>query len=306
MTARICGMARYGRLAAFLLAVAAAAISATLAHAQTAAQEAAAELFGEGFTLYQSGDFDSAQEFFENGLQLDPQNVAALYFLGRVLEQRGDYNNAIIRYSAATKHGPQTKNGILAQLRLGTIEKKISILFEKFAGPWCRSELLDFDHTMGQHTKVREFRVKFSNKNNKLAKITFGKIIHKFYCNKTLDPDCDPNRCNLWDDKRNCRSSHPKYYEQAIDYACSVDVRPSVRKIAASGLYGGKEIDQVQVDVDGEECELDEPLNVRFWGGSVIIWPIPTLATPPSIGDMPIEENVFFKCDLDSGIVIDD
>ena len=92
-------------------------------YAATAQEEAALELFNEGFQLYQSGNFESAQERFESGLELAPKNTTALYYLGRVLEEQGDARGASVNYQAAFDSGPDTKDGILAKSRLDSLKK---------------------------------------------------------------------------------------------------------------------------------------------------------------------------------------
>ena len=95
-------------------------------YAATAQEEAALELFNEGFQLYQSGNFESAKERFESGLELAPKNTTALYYLGRVLEEQGDARGASVNYQAAFDSGPDTKDGILgksAKSRLDSLIK---------------------------------------------------------------------------------------------------------------------------------------------------------------------------------------
>ena len=100
-------------------------------YAATAQEEAALELFNEGFQLYQSGNFESAKERFESGLELAPKNTTALYYLGRVLEEQGDARGASVNYQAAFDSGPDTKDGILAKSAKSRLDSRAKRIEEE-------------------------------------------------------------------------------------------------------------------------------------------------------------------------------
>ena len=100
-------------------------------YAATAQEEAALELFNEGFQLYQSGNFERAKERFEDSLELVPKNTTALYYLGRVLEAQGDFYNAMANYQAVFDSGPDTKDGILAKSAKNRLDSLIKSWDEK-------------------------------------------------------------------------------------------------------------------------------------------------------------------------------
>ena len=100
-------------------------------YAATVQEEAALELFNEGFQLYQSGNFESAKERFESGLELAPKNTTALYYLGRVLEEQGDARGASVNYQAAFDSGPDTKDGILAKSAKNRLDSRAKRIEEE-------------------------------------------------------------------------------------------------------------------------------------------------------------------------------
>jgi len=156
-------------------------------HAQTAKQEAAAELFDEGFKLYQSGDFYAAKDSFETGLELSPTNPAAHYYLGRILEQQGDFGGARASYEAAIANGADTKEGILAQSKLKGLDQRVgdralTDRIQRVAGRWCRRELETTFLDMGLESADREHIISVSVANGRIDQITLEHILHNLTC----------------------------------------------------------------------------------------------------------------------------
>lgn len=52
--------------------------------------EAARTLYNEGYAAYQNRDYEKARELLEKANQLNPQDTAVLYYLGRSLQRLGD------------------------------------------------------------------------------------------------------------------------------------------------------------------------------------------------------------------------
>ena len=73
----------------------------------TCFEKASEEIYQEGNTLYNKGtDYDGAIALFEQALKLDPQNVDAVYFLGRCYNKKEDYGKAREYYNQVINDFP--------------------------------------------------------------------------------------------------------------------------------------------------------------------------------------------------------
>ncbi len=79
-----------------------------------AQRKQAAALFSSAFRLWQSGDFDSAEIGFAQGLQLDPANGPANFYYGDILSRRDDARAADYMRRAA-RLAPTAPEGLKAQ-----------------------------------------------------------------------------------------------------------------------------------------------------------------------------------------------
>ena len=88
--------------------------SATLTVSQ---QAQVRTLFSSAFKLWQSGDFDSAEVGFREGLALDPANGPANFYYGDILQRKGDAKAATYLARAAAL-APLQPEGLKAQSQL--------------------------------------------------------------------------------------------------------------------------------------------------------------------------------------------
>jgi tetratricopeptide (TPR) repeat protein len=65
----------------------------------------AQELFSTGFTLWQAGDFPSAAKAFQDGLNIDPANGSANYYLGDCLQRSHHQKEAVVYFGRASAMG---------------------------------------------------------------------------------------------------------------------------------------------------------------------------------------------------------
>ena len=88
----------------------------------TASRAQALEIFQSAFALWQSGDFATAEQAFATGLELDPDNLAANYYLGDLLRRRGDAVGARLRFERAVAIGGASPEFFRARAALYEIE----------------------------------------------------------------------------------------------------------------------------------------------------------------------------------------
>lgn len=85
----------------------------------SAARRAEAQaLFVSAFGVWQAGDFAAAEIGFQRGLEIDPANGAANFYLGDCLRRRGDAAGAADYMSRAAAFGPTSSEGLRAQAAL--------------------------------------------------------------------------------------------------------------------------------------------------------------------------------------------
>src|SRR5665213_2092753 len=89
--------------------------------ASPADKQTALKAFAVGFTLWQSGDFPSAEAAFKQGLDLDPTNGMANFYYGDCLHRRGDKANAADYMARAVFFGGQSPEAFKAQAALASL-----------------------------------------------------------------------------------------------------------------------------------------------------------------------------------------
>ena len=86
----------------------------------------ATEMFSTGFALWQSGDFAAAAKAFQLGLDIDPANVPANYYLGDCLLRGRHPKLAADFFTRASKLGGGTPESFKAEVALEEISKQFS------------------------------------------------------------------------------------------------------------------------------------------------------------------------------------
>lgn len=82
----------------------------------TAAQRAEAQaLFGSAFQVWQAGDYASAEIGFRRGLEIDPANGPANFYMGDILRRRGDNDGARTHFSRTRAFTPNAPEGLRAE-----------------------------------------------------------------------------------------------------------------------------------------------------------------------------------------------
>ena len=90
-----------------------------------AKQEVANKIFSEAFKLYENGDLDGALQKFLLGLKIDDNNAAAhFYYAELTIERYMNYGEAIPHYQRAIELGPDTREGIIAAVKLPELIEK--------------------------------------------------------------------------------------------------------------------------------------------------------------------------------------
>lgn len=85
----------------------------------TAAQRAQAQaLFNSAYALWQNGEFTAAEAGFRQGLDIDPANGVANFYLGDIVQRRNAYDEAAIYMAAAVAFAPTSAEGLRAQVAL--------------------------------------------------------------------------------------------------------------------------------------------------------------------------------------------
>lgn len=88
---------------------------------ETSFEGAAEKLAEEGRVTYNSGKYDKALELLEDALKLDPDNVKAIYFTGRVYHRKGDKEKAAEYYNRVINDFPDSD-------RVGEATRRLSEL----------------------------------------------------------------------------------------------------------------------------------------------------------------------------------
>ena len=83
-----------------------------------AQSEQARKLFNTGFTLWQSGDFESAELGFKDGLEIDPANAPANFYYADCLLKKKDKTGAKEYLAHAAALGAGTAEGLKARVQL--------------------------------------------------------------------------------------------------------------------------------------------------------------------------------------------
>lgn len=96
-----------------ILSAAAAERSAPLLLADVR-QDTAKLFFANAFELYRAEDFRGAKEKFELGLDIDPTDPLAHYYLAETLFALGQQSEGWKHYEKAAKYGPNTREGEIA------------------------------------------------------------------------------------------------------------------------------------------------------------------------------------------------
>ena len=87
--------------------------------ALTTAQRAQAQgIFATGFKLWQSGDYASAKEAFNEGLTIDPANGMANYYIGDILSRQNAGGQAAVAMDKAASLAPDTPEAFKAKAAL--------------------------------------------------------------------------------------------------------------------------------------------------------------------------------------------
>lgn len=81
-------------------------------------EAAAEELAEEGRVIYNKGKYEEALEKLQDALKLDPTNVKAIYFTGRVYHRQGDKEKAAEYYNKVINDYPDSDRAAEAQRRL--------------------------------------------------------------------------------------------------------------------------------------------------------------------------------------------
>ncbi|MDF2472922.1 MAG: hypothetical protein K0R21_704 [Anaerocolumna sp.] len=79
-------------------------------------------LYDDGHDLYTGGDYENALTSLEKAYQYDPDNVNAIYFIGRSYHQQGDYDKAKEYYTILTENFSDSSRAKEAKDRLAELE----------------------------------------------------------------------------------------------------------------------------------------------------------------------------------------
>lgn len=83
--------------------------------------EASKKLYTTGHSYYSNRKYDEALEDLNKAYAYDPQNVDAIYFIGRSYHQLSDYENAAKYYTIITEQFPDTKRASEAADKLASL-----------------------------------------------------------------------------------------------------------------------------------------------------------------------------------------
>lgn len=75
-------------------------------------------LFGEGYNVYNRGNYDEAIEIFDTSLKMNPDNVDSMYFMGRCYDRLQDKEKAAEWYNKVINDYSNTQRAVEARGRL--------------------------------------------------------------------------------------------------------------------------------------------------------------------------------------------
>ena len=84
-------------------------------------RERALSTFKQAFELFQGGEFGAAERLFVRGLEIDPANATANFYLGEVYSRQKKGELAEKQYLRTIALARESKDGALAEDRLATI-----------------------------------------------------------------------------------------------------------------------------------------------------------------------------------------
>ncbi|WMJ86327.1 tetratricopeptide repeat protein [Anaerocolumna sp. MB42-C2] len=84
--------------------------------------KASEDLYDEGHSLYSNRKYDEALDTLNRAYEFNPDNVDAVYFIGRSYHQLSDYENAKKYYNIVIEQFPDSKRANEAQEKLAGIE----------------------------------------------------------------------------------------------------------------------------------------------------------------------------------------
>jgi len=87
------------------------------------------EYYVQGINFYESGDLNSAVEYFNYSIQQDPQLYEAYQYLGNIYYNSGDYNTALEYYKKVVEINPKDKEFVQW---VNEFEKSVSIPTEGY------------------------------------------------------------------------------------------------------------------------------------------------------------------------------
>jgi tetratricopeptide (TPR) repeat protein len=94
--------------------------------ADSSVKEGSRALFGDGFALLQSGEFQAATRLYAEGLALDPANGPAHYFYGLALAGLGNESAARAQYELTVRLAPDSTEGLIAKGILRELDEHVS------------------------------------------------------------------------------------------------------------------------------------------------------------------------------------
>lgn len=102
-----------------LLISAALILQPEIANSQSTKQstDTSKNLFRTGFELLKEGQYRAAEIQFRKGLSISPNTPLAHYYLGEILVQMGQIQEAVEQYALAIRYGPNTKEAALAEVK---------------------------------------------------------------------------------------------------------------------------------------------------------------------------------------------
>jgi formylglycine-generating enzyme required for sulfatase activity len=85
-------------------------------------------IFGSAFSVWQAGDYQSAEIGFRRGLEIDPANGAANFYMGDILRRRGDNAGARMRFSRTLLFAPNSAEALRAERALAELPTQEGII----------------------------------------------------------------------------------------------------------------------------------------------------------------------------------
>jgi hypothetical protein len=115
----------FPRVLSFVLVVALAALSAGARAAADDNTLRAKELFQQGTTLFNLGEFDKAIEAWQEGYKAKP-DPGFLYNIGQAYRLKGDSQKAIFFYRGYLRNSPNAKNRAEIEAKIAALQKEAS------------------------------------------------------------------------------------------------------------------------------------------------------------------------------------